>query len=311
MPARSILQLIDRSVAVVTLQTRFWERSWKHRAGRLGVHGLYGYLGILLLLLSLEDWLLYHPGTAEDWAPPPRGVPVEDVKLTSCDGCRVHAWWAAPPGWGPGQGAVLLCHGNAGNLSYRGCYLCDWLEEMKVGVLLFDYPGFGRSTGRPSEASCYAAGDAAYDYLTGVRQVPGERVVLYGGSLGGGIATDLAGRRPHRALVLVSTFTSFPDMAQKQYPWLPGRWLVHNRFENLRKISGCRGPVFIAHGTRDGLIPISQAERLFAAAPEPKRFFPMLDHGHNDALTPPGFRALRQFLEEVERGGRQTASAER
>src|SRR5262249_46493089 len=156
-------------------------RSWKHRAGRLGVHGLYGYLALLLLLLSLEDWFLYHPGTAADWSPPPPGVQVEDVELTSRDGCRVHAWWAAPPGWEPRQGAVLYCHGNAGNLSYRGRSLSAWLDEMKTGVLLFDYPGFGRSTGQPTEAGCYAAGDAAYDHLTDVRKVPGERVVLYGG----------------------------------------------------------------------------------------------------------------------------------
>ena len=79
--------------------------------------------------------------------------------------------------------------------------------------------------------------------------MPARRILVCGGSLGGGIATDLAVRRPHRALVLVSTFTSFPDMAQKVYPWLPGRYLVHNRFDNLTKIAACRGPVFIAHDT--------------------------------------------------------------
>jgi fermentation-respiration switch protein FrsA (DUF1100 family) len=88
-------------------------------------------------------------------------------------------------------------------------------------------------------------------------------------------AVDLASRRPHRALLLVSTFTSIPDMAQKQYPWLPARWLVRNRFESLDKIASCPMPILIAHGTADEFVPFAQGERLFAAAQEPKQFFPM------------------------------------
>jgi fermentation-respiration switch protein FrsA (DUF1100 family) len=166
---------------------------------------------------------------------------------------------------------------------------------------LFDYPGYGRSTGETTEAGCYAAGDAAFDWLLEERKVPAERVIVYGGSLGGGIATDLASHRPHRAIVLVATFSSFPDMAQTRYPWLPGRWLVHNQFDNLGKIAACRGPVFIAHGTRDGLIPFAQAESLFAAAGEPKRFFTMMNHYHVDLPNDAFYPALRDFLAECER----------
>jgi hypothetical protein len=249
-------------------------------------------------MLSLEDRLLYVPSTAAQWFEPPAGLPVREVELTSRDGNRIGAWWSAPAGWKPSDGAVLFSHGNGGNLSHRGWVLRPWHDEMRLAVLLYDYPGFGRSTGTPSEAGCYAAADAAYDWLVEAQKVPGERIILYGGSLGGGIATDLAARRPHRALVLVSAFTSFPDMAQQLYPWLPGRWLVHNRFDNLGKIASCCGPVFITHSRSDGLIPFAHGERLFAAAGAPKQFVPTDGHPHNDSPATEVFPALRRFLDE-------------
>jgi fermentation-respiration switch protein FrsA (DUF1100 family) len=277
----------------------FWRRSWKHQAGRVALVSLYAYLGAILAMLALEDRLLYAAcPAADEWLPPPAGVAVEDVTLTTADGTPVHAWWSPPPGWKPTDGALLFCHGNGGNLSHRGWMLPRLHAGLGTAVLLFDYPGYGRSGGSPSEAGCYAAGDAAYDWLTGVRGVPGERVVLYGGSLGGGTAVELARRRPHRALVLVSAFASFPDEAQDRFPWLPARWLVRNRFDNLRKLAECRGPVFVAHARDDGVISFAQGRELFAAAPGPKEFFLLSDWGHNDCLNDAGYAALRRFLSE-------------
>jgi fermentation-respiration switch protein FrsA (DUF1100 family) len=169
-------------------------------------------------------------------------------------------------------------------------------------VLLIDYPGYGRSGGKPSDSSCYAAGDAAFAWLTDDRHVPPKYILLYGGSLSGAVAIDLATRHPHRALAVLCTFTSFPDMAQKAFPWLPGRWLVHNRFDSLTKIASCPGPVFIAHGTEDQLVPYAHGERLFEAAREPKRFFPLPGFRHRDTPPPPFFPALRTFLHDVEPG---------
>src|SRR5262249_11128842 len=157
------------------------------------------------------------------------------------------------------------CHGNAGNLSSRGDSVLLWQRELPTAVLLFDYPGFGRSTGSPSEAGCYAAGDAAYDWLTRTKGVPAERGLLFGKSLGGAIASALAVRKSHRALVLAMAFTSFPDMAQVKYPWLPGRWLVRNQMNNLAKLGKVKRPVFISHGTVDGVVPFSMGEQLYAA----------------------------------------------
>src|SRR5262249_58324820 len=170
---------------------------------------------------------------------------------------------------------LLYCHGNAGNLSHRAGAVAALQKLLGVPILIFDYPGYGKSAGRPTEAGCCAAAEAAYDWLTGTQKVPPERLLLYGGSLGGGVAVDLASRRPYGALILMKTFTSMPDVGQSLYPWLPVRWLMRNRFNSLEKIGSCRQPVFIAHGTTDGLIPFAQGERLFAAANEPKRFFAM------------------------------------
>ena len=126
--------------------------------------------------------------------------------------------------------------------------------------------------------------------------MPEQRIILMGGSLGCAIATELAVHHPARALVLTAPFTSVPDMAQKTFPWLPARWLVRNRMDNLRKIREVTCPVLIAHGTADTLIPFSQGERVFEAANQPKRFFPMPGHDHDELPSPAGFAALRDFL---------------
>jgi fermentation-respiration switch protein FrsA (DUF1100 family) len=176
-------------------------------------------------------------------------------------------------------------------------------------VLIFDYPGYGRSTGKPSESGCYAAADAAYDWLVHEKGVAPEKIVLHGGSLGGGVAVELATRRRYRALILVGTFTSIPDMAAQLYPWLPARWFIRNRFESLNKIARTEGRVFIAHGTADSFIPFAMAEQLFAAAPEPKAFLPLVGHDHNDGAGPELYPALVRFLLQLDtsapRGGRQ------
>jgi fermentation-respiration switch protein FrsA (DUF1100 family) len=248
-------------------------------------------------MLALENWLLY-PATsaAQHWQPKP-DERIQDVELHSADGTAIHAWWLPCEG---AAGAVLYCHGNAGNLSHRGQALMRWRQELGLAVLIFDYPGYGKSGGSPNEAGCYAAADTAYNWLTIVGKVAPEHVLLYGNSLGGGVATDLASRQSCRALILSRTFTSVPDAAQSLYPWLPARWLMRNRFDNLAKIGVCRAPVFIAHGPVDGLIPFVQAERLFAAANEPRRFLRMDGVDHNTTLGATFFANLRHFLTEVE-----------
>jgi fermentation-respiration switch protein FrsA (DUF1100 family) len=274
-------------------------RPWWRRGLRLVFLAGVCYLGVLIVLLALENSMLYHPIRADqDWMAPPDGK-VQDVFFRTPDGTALHAWWCPTESWEPEFGALLFCHGNAGNLSHRGEIIRDWQSHLGQAVFIFDYPGYGRSAGSPTEASCYAAAEAAYDWLLATQHLPPERLVIYGESLGGGVAVELASRRPHRALILEKTFTSVPDVAQTLFPWLPVRWLMRNRFENLQKIGRCRQPVFVAHGTADGLIPFSQGRRLFEAANEPKRFFRLEGGDHNTPLSSACLAAIREFVDAM------------
>ena len=255
------------------------------------------YLGIIIMLMLLENWLVFHPTSASVHWLPAEPLKPQDVWLTTADGTRLHAWWC--PGDGT-DGAVLYCHGNAGNLSYRRGAILDWQRYFGESVLIVDYPGFGRSEGRPSEAGCYAAGEAAYDWLTAVKKVRPEKIILYGKSLGGGVAVDLACQRPHRALVLAKAFTSVPDLGQHLYPWLPARWLTRTQFNNVAKIGRCTRPVFITHGDCDELIPCSMGQQLYQAANHPKFFLPLPGVDHNEGLPPLVYARLKQFLAEAE-----------
>jgi fermentation-respiration switch protein FrsA (DUF1100 family) len=243
--------------------------------------------------MLLENRLIFKPSGPDNWLPPPAALTIEDVWLTTSDGTAIHAWWFPRTG---ASGALLYCHGKSGNISHRTAAVRELLDGLNESVLIFDYPGFGKSGGEPSEAGCYAAADAAYNWLTAERSIAPSRIILFGKSLGGGVATEIASRREHRALVLAKTFTSMADMAQRRFPFVPASWLVRNRFDNLAKIGACRRPIFIAHGDCDQLIPLSQGQALFAAAAEPKQFFIMKGCGHEGELTPDLLNSLREFL---------------
>ncbi|HEV3260546.1 MAG TPA: alpha/beta hydrolase [Gemmataceae bacterium] len=253
---------------------------------------------------SLEASLLYQPTRDLRGGLAPPGSRVKDFYLNTADGTAVHARWCPCDG---ADEALLFCHGNAGNLGDRAGPVADLVRLLGVSVLIFDYPGYGRTGGTPSEAGCYAAADAAYDWLLGAQGIPADRILVLGESLGGGVAVDVASRRQHRALILIKTFTSVPNVAQEQLPLLPAQWLVSNRFDNLGKIGRCAGPVFIAHGDRDRVISFAQGQQLFEAARGPKRFLRLPGCDHNDALGPEFYAALAAFLRETATAAPATA----
>jgi hypothetical protein len=274
---------------------------WKRTVLRLALYPLVVYFGVCLVLWLLENHLMYRPVSyREEWLSPPPGSRAQDVEFDTEDGTRIHAWWCPTADWDPSKGAVLYCHGNHGNVSQWAPAVLPWQRKFGQAVLLFDYPGYGRSAGKPNEASCYAAATAAFDWLVAKQHVRPQDILLCGISLGGGVVTDLATRRDHRALILISTFTSAPDVGKSLFPWLPVRWLMRNRYESLKKIGQCRRPVFIAHGTADQLIPFVQGERLFAAVQGPRGFFRLEGYTHGQAASPGDdfFAALRLFFQE-------------
>jgi fermentation-respiration switch protein FrsA (DUF1100 family) len=255
------------------------------------------YLGVVAVLFWLERSLVFQPSSpAESWLPPvdPR---TQDVWFADAGGTKLHGWWLPPDR--PETGAVLVAHGNGGNVSHRGKLAADLRRELGTGVLVFDYPGYGKSEGTPGEEGCYAAGEAALTWLTDEAKVPPGRVVLLGESLGGGTAVELATRHDHRALVLVFTFTSLPAAAKVHYPWLPTHTLMRTRFDNLSKIGRVRRPVFIAHGTADEVVPFRHGEELYVAANEPKEFLRLEGFTHNlligDLLCDPLARFLARY----------------
>ncbi|MCI0705757.1 MAG: alpha/beta hydrolase, partial [Planctomycetia bacterium] len=166
------------------------------------------------------------------------------------------------------------------------------------GVLLFDYPGYGKNAGKPTEASCYAAGEGAYKWLTDEAKIAPNRIILCGESLGGGTAVELATKHDHRALVLIYTFTSLPAAAKYHFPFLPTYTLMRTRFDNLSKIGRCTRPVFFVHGTADRVVPFSHSEQLFAAANEPKHFVRLEGVDHSMLLGEPFTSELVKFLNQ-------------
>lgn len=288
-----------RALAAIVLlrDVPFWRKSRGRLIARGVVFFTYVYLLVLLMLLFFENRLLYPRTTfAQGWYPPSADLPVEDVELTSADGTRIHAWWSVPPGWKPQRGAILFSHGNGGNVSGRQGSMRAWLDALDRAILVYDYPGYGKSGGSPSEAGCYAAAEAAYRWLIDERHVPEGELIHVGESLGGAMATELASRHRCRMLILLSAFTSFPDMAQKTVPWLPARWLVTNRLDNLARIGNVGCPVFITHGTADELVPYWMGEKLFANTREPKRFLELPGHPHAHPHQREFYLAVREFL---------------
>jgi uncharacterized protein len=221
----------------------------------------------------------------------------EDVWLKTADGIDLNAWFypATLNSSGP-ERAILICHGNAGNISHR-LDLCSALLETGVSVLLFDYRGYGKSKGHPSEAGTYLDAEAAYDWL--VRQgFSGPNIVVYGESLGGAIATELALRRPLGGLVLESSFSCTADIGAELFPWLPVRWINTIKYDTCSKLPRLKIPILVLHSRDDQLIGFHHAEKNFSLANEPKIFCELTgDHCEPLAHKNKFLEAILKFLE--------------
>lgn len=240
-----------------------------------------GYGALLALLVWFQPRLVYFPLTGTyDRTPQAQGLAFERVTLATEDGERLAAWWIPAPK--PARGTVLLFHGNAGNMSHRIDY-AKMFYGLGYNTVLVDYRGYGDSTGEPSEQGTYRDALASWQWLS-ARGIPAQDIVIFGESLGGGVATWLAVQHPPRALILASTFTSIPDLGAQVYPWLPVRWISRIHYNNIAHLENMRAPVLIAHSPGDDLIPYAHGQRLFEAAHEPKAFLE-LSGGHNEGFV--------------------------
>ncbi|MEM9406170.1 MAG: alpha/beta hydrolase [Acidobacteriota bacterium] len=226
------------------------------------------------------------------WEPQTYGVPAEDVWFESSDGVQLHGWWIP---FKRARGTVLYCHGNAGNITNRiGVY--RFLRRLRLNVLTYDYRGYGRSDGAPSEKGLYLDAQAAHDFLTESVGESNERIVLFGHSLGGAVAIDLATQREAAGLVVQSSFTDLREMAKVRFRSLPMHLITRNHFRSLSKVPTIDIPKLFIHGTQDETIPFAVGQSLYEAAAEPKEWFPIEHAGHNDVYRFGGVRYLWKLV---------------
>jgi fermentation-respiration switch protein FrsA (DUF1100 family) len=264
------------------------------------------YLILLILIMAflvyvfyprIESFFIFFPETHLDGTPEELELHYKEVYFNTEDGKRLHGWFFPLHGESP---VVLFCHGNAGNISHR-------LENVRLlvreglQVFLFDYRGYGRSSGSPSEHGIYLDGLAAYDYLVKQEGISPATIIPFGRSLGAAVAIEICLRRKVRSLITESAFTSTRDVARSTALFFPVSYLLPAHYNNLRKIGQITVSKLIIHGKDDEIIPFSMGKRLFEAAKAPKHFLPLEKAGHNDTFIVGGreyFEALARFSYE-------------
>jgi uncharacterized protein len=254
------------------------------------IAGVLGYGALLALMYLFQRSLMYFPDATRH-VPAAVGLPqAEEVRLTSADGERLIAWHVPPRGAKP---VVLYFQGNAGALDLRADRF-RWLIADGTGLLALCYRGYGGSTGKPSEDGLIRDAFAAYDFAAA--RYPAQRIVLWGESLGTGVAVALAAERQVGGVMLDAPFSSAADVGASAYPFVPVRWFMKDTFRSDLRIAKISAPLLVLHGERDRVVPIRFGERLFALAHEPKRMvrFPASEHADLDSYGAP--QAIKDFL---------------
>ncbi|MBX9924809.1 MAG: lysophospholipase [Hyphomicrobiaceae bacterium] len=257
-----------------------------------------GWLAIVASLTFFQRDLLYFR-PSEVVTPEAAGLRgITASHLTAPDGARIATWSAPAPEDAP---TVLFFHGNGGSHGIlAGKY--QRLRDVGYGLFAMTYRGYPGSSGQPNEAANFADALMAYDALV-ASGVPPSRIVLYGESLGSGIAIQVAAQRPVAAVVLESPYASIADVAAAEYWYVPVRWLLLDRYDSLAHAPRVTAPVLILHGRRDDLIPVAHARRLFDALPGRKSFIEYPDGGHVGLMRLGGLAEIQSFIRTV-MGGR-------
>ncbi len=225
-------------------------------------------------------------------------LPLEEVWLTVTSNVRVFGWYVDA---GPTSPVMLWCHGNAGNISHRLQNISE-LHRRGISIFIFDYRGYGKSTGTPSEAGLYQDTLAAYDFLITQKNVAPHRLVLFGRSLGTSVACEAAVQRSAAGLILEGAFPSIQSMADHHYLGLPASWFVHSKFNLGEKLSRISIPLLMIHGEKDTIVPIKYGKQVFQTAHEPKIWYSVRDAGHNNVPFVGGssyFQQLSTFIQTV------------
>ncbi len=274
----------------------------------LGISLAIAYLAACLFLLTRQNRFIFFPTKIIETTPAAFSISYEDVWLAVPTRTgkreRIHGWWI--PAKGQPTGIVLYCHGNGINIGANAAQAVRF-QSLGFSVFLFDYRGYGRSEGQfPTEKQVYTDAETAWNYLTQTRKIPPEQIFIYGHSLGGAIAIDLAIKHPDAAALIVeSTFTSMRRMVDYRggFGWFPTDLLLNHKFDSLTKVRSLQMPLLLLHGTNDMTVPAEMSQILFQAAPQPKQLFLIEGANHNDTAEIGGQRYLqriRKFIEQVQ-----------
>ena len=245
----------------------------------LVVAASYGLL--VVLVYFMQGRMLYLadvPGRTLTMTPTDVGMDYEDVSIETADGLTLHGWFIA----GRTSQVLLFFHGNAGNISHRLDSIRQF-RDLGLSVFIIDYRGYGQSEGRTTEKGIYRDADAAWRYLTEGRGIVASDIVIFGRSLGASVASRLARKNRSLALIVESSFTSIPDIAQDLYPWLPARWLSRLSHATRDYVRDVRCPILVIHSRDDEIIPYHHGEAIFASANEPRTLL-TIRGTHNDAF---------------------------
>ena len=240
------------------------------------------YVFLLAVLFFMQTRMVFRPSHVMAFDPSDAGLGFENLWLTASDGVRFNAWYVPAPEDSSDPPVVLFCHGNGGDMSHRVSTL-ELIHEMGMACLLFDYRGYGLSQGKPGEKGIYRDAQAAWDHLVQDKGVAPERIILWGRSLGGGVASYLAKEHQAACLILESTFTSVPDMAARLYPFLPVRLFCRHKFDTASRLDAITCPVMVIHSPQDDMVPYGNGELLFERARYPKHFL-AISGNHNEGF---------------------------
>jgi len=248
------------------------------------------YLGTAAILYFAQRSLMYFPETIHT-TPAKAGLPeAQEVTLTASDGQRIIAWYAAPRDDKP---VIIYLHGNGGALRYR-VERFRRLIDNGIGLVAVEYRGYGGNTGSPSEAGLIADGEAGYTFAAAHYKV--QQLVLWGESLGTGVAVAVAAERPVARVILEAPFTSAAAVAAIRYWYLPVRLLMKDQFRSDERIGKITAPVLILHGVRDHIVPFAMGERMFELTKSPKHIVRFLDGHHEDLDANGALHAVGRFL---------------
>ena len=266
-----------------------------------------GLLLSYLLFQFIERKLIYEPGHICDADPSSVGINFEDVWLTSRNDKKIHGWWMEKEN---ARLTIIQCHGNADNIAQR-IYFAQDFAHLPINILMYDYQGYGKSSGKPNWKNTQADGQAAYDFVQEkVQEKSPHPIILYGVSLGGATAIELATTRKIDGLIIESTFTSIVAMGRRFHPYLLPDLLTSIRYDSLSKVPRLTMPKIFAHSQKDERIPFEMGEALYQAAAEPKEWVELKgEHGEFSFQQTPGYQQeVERFILAIAEAHEETAA---